>query len=201
MQIACLDFEGVLVPEIWLSLADKTGIEDLKLTTRDIIDYDELMSFRLEVLRNNKIGFKALKDAANSLEPLEGAENFLSWLREHYQVAIVSDTFYELCAPLVKQLKHPMMLCHRLEVREDELVGYCLRQKDPKRNVVSAFQAMAYEVVSAGDSYNDISMLTQSDIATLYKPSKKVENDYPDFPVARNYTELKDFFSAALNRD
>ena len=200
MHIACLDFEGVLVPEIWRSLAERTGIDDLKLTTRDIADYDELMSLRLDVLRKNRIGFSALRDAAVALEPLVGAKDFLDWLREHYQVAIVSDTFYELCAPLVKQLGHPLMLCHRLQVKENNIVGYQLRQKDPKRQVVLAFQKMAYSVVSTGDSYNDISMLRQSDMASLFRPSNKVKKDHPELPVAENYKELKKFFISSLNR-
>jgi len=201
MHIACLDFEGVLVPEIWYNLAERTGINDLKLTTRDIADYDELMSLRLDVLRKNEIGFSALQEAAAALTPLVGAKDFLSWLREYYQVAIVSDTFYELCAPLVKQLDYPLMLCHRLQVKDDNIVGYDLRQKDPKRQVVLAFQQMAYHVVSTGDSYNDISMLRQSNRASLFKPSDKVKKDHPDLPVAENYEELKTFFISSKNRD
>ena len=201
MQIACLDFEGVLVPEIWVNLAEKTGVDDLKVTTRDIVDYDELMEFRLGVLRKNNIGLKALREAASSLNPLPGAKEFLHWLRQEYQVAIVSDTFYELCTPLVKKLDYPMMLCHRLQFLDDKITGYKLRQKDPKRKVVLSFQSIAYEVVAAGDSYNDISMLEQSDKATLFNPSDKVMTDYPNFPVAKDYEELKAFFTSALNRD
>ena len=201
MQIACLDFEGVLVPEIWVNLAEKTGVDDLKVTTRDIVDYDELMEFRLGVLRRNHIGLKTLQEAASSLNPLPGAKEFLHWLRQHYQVAIVSDTFYELCAPLVQKLDYPMILCHRLQFLDDEITGYKLRQKDPKRKVVLSFQSIAYDVVATGDSYNDISMLEQSDKATLFNPSDKVMTDYPNFPVAKDYKELKTFFTSVLNRD
>ena len=141
------------------------------------------------------------RSAASSLNPLPGAKEFLQWLRQYYQVAIVSDTFYELCAPLVQKLDYPMMLCHRLQYLGDEITGYKLRQKDPKRHVVLSFQSIAYDVIATGDSYNDISMLEQSDKATLFKPSDKVMTDYPNFPVAKNYDELKDFFASALNRD
>ena len=199
MQIACLDFEGVLVPEIWVNLAEKTGVDDLMLTTRDIVDYDELMEFRLGVLKRNHIGLEALREAANSLNPLPGAKEFLQWLRQYYQVAIVSDTFYELCAPLVQKLDYPMMLCHRLQYLGDEITGYKLRQKDPKRHVVLSFQSIAYDVIATGDFY-DISMLEQSNKAT-FQTLDKVMTDYPNFPVAENYDELKDFFASALNRD
>ena len=199
VQIACLDFEGVLVPEIWLNLAQSTGIEDLRLTTRDVESYDELMSHRLKTLSANGIGFSHLSNVAASLEPLPGAKEFLVWLRQHYQVALVSDTFYELCASLVGQLQFPMMLCHRLKLKGDTIVGYSLRQPDHKQQVVCAFQKMAFDVVATGDSYNDISMLRQSNKASLFRPSDKVRRDHPDLSVANNYKELKEFFSRSLS--
>ena len=194
MKIACLDFEGVLVPEIWVNLAKKTGIEELKLTTRDIPDYDELMNHRLKTLDNAGIGFNELEDAARQLIPLDGALDFLEWLRDHFQVAIVSDTFYELCKPLVEQLNQPMMLCHRLNVKDKKLVGYSLRQANGKHFVVKGFQLMNFKVVATGDSYNDIGMLKQADKSILFNPPKKVIEDYPEFEIARNYSELKTFF-------
>ena len=198
MQIACLDFEGVLVPEIWIKLAELTGIEELRLTTRDIVDYDELMGHRLKVLSENRIGFSKLRESAELLEPLDGAKDFISWLSSHYQVAIISDTFYELCGSLTQKLGRPMMLCHKLQIKGDEIVGYALRQKDPKKKVVAAFQSINYEVVAAGDSFNDISMLRQANKGTLFLPSDSVIEKNPDLPVALSYDELKKFFLACL---
>ncbi|MDC3160066.1 bifunctional phosphoserine phosphatase/homoserine phosphotransferase ThrH [Pseudomonadota bacterium] len=194
MKIACLDFEGVLVPEIWVNLAKKTGIEELKLTTRDIPDYDELMGHRLNTLNKAGIEFKELEEAAKQLVPLEGALDFLTWLREHFQVAIVSDTFYELCKPLVKQLNQPMMLCHRLSIKDRRLEGYNLRQENGKHFVVKGFQSMNFTVIATGDSYNDIGMLKQADKSILFNPPKKVIEDYPEFEIAKNYSELTSFF-------
>lgn len=198
MKIACLDFEGVLVPEIWISLAEHTGIDDLRLTTRDIPDYDELMGYRLNIMAKRGLGFNELNHAANGLQPLPGAAEFLNWLRSEFQVAIISDTFHELARPLVAQLGYPMILCHRLEVADDgKISGYRLRQPDPKRHAVKAFQSLRYEVVATGDSYNDISMLEQADHAMLFRPSQKVRDDYPNYPVASDYAELTAMFSAA----
>lgn len=198
MKIACLDFEGVLVPEIWISLAEQTGIDDLRLTTRDIPDYDELMGYRLNIMAKQGLGFNALTAAAAALAPLPGAAEFLNWLRGEYQVAIISDTFHELAQPLLAQLDYPMVLCHRLEVAADgTIAGYRLRQKDPKRHAVKAFQSLQYEVVATGDSYNDITMLEQADHAMLFRPSDKVRADYPDYPVASDYAELRAMFAAA----
>mgnify|MGYP001023489570 CR=1 FL=1 len=198
MKVACLDFEGVLVPEIWISLAERTGIDDLRLTTRDIPDYDELMTYRLNIMAKHGLGFNELNEAASGLDPLPGAADFLQWLSSEFQVAILSDTFYELAQPLLAKLGFPMMLCHRLEVADDgRISGYQLRQKDPKRQAVKAFQSLSYQVVATGDSYNDISMLEQADQAMLFCPSEKVVRDYPHFPIAKNYTELRAMFASA----
>ena len=201
MKIACLDFEGVLVPEIWINLAEATGIDKLRLTTRDIADYDELMRYRLDIMAAENLGFSELNAAASTLDPLPGAAEFLRWLRGEYQVAILSDTFYELAQPLLEKLDLPMMLCHRLEVADDgRITGYRLRQSDPKRHAVRAFRSMNYEIVATGDSYNDISMLEEADHAMLFCPSDKVVADYPDFPVARDHGELRAMFADALGR-
>ena len=198
MNIACLDFEGVLVPEIWVCLAEQTNVEEFKLTTRDIADYDELMQFRLTAMRNRGIKYNQLTEAAGSLKPLPGALDFLMWLSERFQVAIISDTFHELAAPLLAQLNYPMILCHRLEVnREGDVLGYKLRQIDPKRQSVKAFQSLNYRVIAAGDSYNDISMLEQADHGMLFCPSEKVKKDHPEYEVAKNYEALKAMFAAA----
>ncbi len=199
MKVACIDFEGVLVPEIWISLAERTGIEDLKVTTRDIPDYDELMGHRLGIMNKHDLSFKQLLDAASQLDPLPGAADFLDWLRGEFQVAIISDTFHELARPLVAKLGKPVILCHRLEIDADgRIAGYHMRQPDPKRHAVKAFQSLNYQVVATGDSYNDISMLDQADAGMFFCPSEKVTRDYPDIPVARDYAQLKSMFANAL---
>ncbi len=200
MKIACLDFEGVLVPEIWLGLAARTGVEELNLTTRDIPAYDDLMRKRLALMRANGIGFRDLLAAAAALEPLPGAAAFLDWLRGCYQVAIVSDTFYELAGPLLEKLGRPTLLCHRLEVDTgtDAIISYVLRQPDPKRAVVRAFQTLHYEVVATGDSFNDVPMLEQADHACFFAPPAKVVDAHPEFPIARDYSELQAMFAARI---
>jgi len=199
MKIACLDFEGVLVPEIWVNLAEQTNIEELRVTTRDIADYDELMRFRLDLMAKHGLSYEDLNKAAEKLEPLPGALEFLVWLRSNYQVAIISDTFYELAGPLLSKLDNPMTLCHRLTVGSDgNIIDYRLRQVDPKRHCVKAFQSLGYEIVAAGDSYNDISMLEQAENGILFQPSEKVVNDFPDFPVALNYEELKVMYTESM---
>ena len=200
MKVACIDFEGVLVPEIWISLADRTGIKALELTTRDIPDYDELMTHRLNIMSEHRLGFNEIEAAAAALDPLPGATEFLSWLRIHFQVAIISDTFHELAKPLTAKLGHPLILCHRLEIKSDgKITGYTMRQDDPKRRAVAAFQSLNYKVVATGDSYNDISMLEQADTSMFFKPSHKVVADYPDIAVADNYTELQAMFADAID--
>jgi phosphoserine/homoserine phosphotransferase len=199
MKIACLDFEGVLVPEIWVNLAEQTGILEFRVTTRDMPDYNELMQFRLELMAKHRLGYDDLNSAAAKLEPLAGALEFLVWLRGNYQVAIISDTFYELAGPLLNKLDNPMTLCHRLTVGSDgNIVDYRLRQTDPKRHSVKAFQSLGYQVVAAGDSYNDISMLEQSENGILFRPSEKVVENYPNFPVALDYGELKAMYAKLI---
>ncbi|HCU90539.1 MAG TPA: bifunctional phosphoserine phosphatase/homoserine phosphotransferase ThrH [Gammaproteobacteria bacterium] len=201
MNIVCLDFEGVLVPEIWIGLAERTGIEELKVTTRDITDYDELMSYRLDLMKKHGLRFRDIQVAANSLEPLKGAPVFLAWLRTHFQVAILSDTFYELSGPLVRKLGDPMILCHRLEVDgKGRITGYHLRQADPKRAAVKGFKSMNYTIAAAGDSYNDISMLQEADFGVLFQPPISVVRDYPEFKVSNSYTELKEILSTFDSR-
>ena len=197
MNVACLDFEGVLVPEIWVCLAEQTNIEEFKLTTRDIADYDELMQFRITAMQRKGIKYSQLTEAAGSLKPLPGASDFLMWLSERFQVAIISDTFHELAAPLLAQLNYPMILCHRLEVSSaGDVLGYKLRQIDPKRQCVKAFQSLNYKVIAAGDSYNDISMLEQADHGMLFCQSENVEKDHPQYNVAKTYEDLKEMFAA-----
>lgn len=201
MKIACLDFEGVLVPEIWIALAERSGIEDLKVTTRDIPDYDELMRYRLEVVAKHGLRFSDIYGAASSLDPLPGAIKFLSWLRSRCQIVIVSDTFHEIAQPLTAKLGDPMILCHRLEINtEGGIVGYRLRQDAPKRRAVIAFQSLNYGVVAAGDSYNDISMLEQADYGVLFRPSPNVIEDYPCFQVASDYEQLQVMLAGVVDQ-
>lgn len=168
MEIACLDLEGVLVPEIWIEFAKVTGIEELKATTRDIPDYDVLMKQRLRILEQHGLGLKEIQDVIATLKPLEGAVEFVDWLRERFQVIILSDTFYEFSQPLMRQLGFPTLLCHRLNVDESgKVVGYTLRQKDPKRQSVLALKTLYYRVIAAGDSYNDTTMLGEADRSIL----------------------------------
>ena len=198
MNIACLDFEGVLIPEIWLGLAETTGIDELKVTTREISDYDELMRLRLDIMARNNLKFADIRAAADSLDPLPGAAEFLGWLRTEFQVAIISDTFYELAGPLIEKLDYPMILCHKLIVADDgSITDYKLRQPDPKRCSVQAFKSLKYNVVATGDSYNDISMLSEADYGVFFRPPDNVIEDYPDFAVARDYQELQAAFSQA----
>jgi phosphoserine / homoserine phosphotransferase len=200
MKVACIDFEGVLVPEIWISLAERTGIEALNLTTRDIPDYHELMTHRLDIMSEHRLGFNDIEAAAAALEPLPGAVDFMAWLRARFQVAIISDTFHELAKPLTAKLGYPMILCHGLEVGKDGMIaGYRMRQDDPKRCAVAAFQSLNYEVVATGDSYNDISMLEQADASMFFKPSDKVVADYPHIAVARDYAELRSMLTNVLD--
>lgn len=194
-MLACLDLEGVLLPEIWVEFAKKTGIESLKLTTRDIPDYDELMKTRISILNQNNIKIYDIHEVINSLSPLDGAIDFLSWLKSEFQVVILSDTFYQFSKPLMKQLAFPTLFCHNLIINKDGfIVDYILRQKDQKTKAVKAFQSLNLKVISAGDSYNDIGMLMQADAGILFRPPEKVINEFPQFPVAHEYDVFKNLF-------
>ncbi len=192
MHIICSDLEGVWVPEVWVNVALKTGIEELKLTTRDIKDYDELMNYRLGILDKHGLTLKDIQEVIASIKPIEGALDTIKWIQKVSRLIIVSDTFVEFAEPLMKQLDYPTLLCHSLEVDENsKITGYKLRQKDPKKMVVQAFQGLNYEVVAFGDSYNDVSMLQQADKAFLYRPPQNVIDDYPQLPVATSYDEMR----------
>lgn len=197
MHVVCSDLEGVWVPEVWINVAKKTGIEALKLTTRDIKDYDELMTYRLKVLKEHKLKLQDIQEVIATIEPLDGALEVINWLKEVTRPIIVSDTFVEFAEPLMSQLDRPTLFCHSLEVDgEGNIVGYKLRQKDPKRQVVKAMQGLEYEVIAFGDSYNDISMLQQADKAFLYRPPQNVIDDYPEFPVANSYQEMRELLES-----
>ena len=199
MHVACLDLEGVLVPEIWVELAERTGIEALRATTREVPDYDRLMTRRLELLDEHGIGVHDLEAVVAALDPLDGARAFLDWLRRHCQVAIVSDTFYELAAPLIAKLGHPMLLCHTLEVDAGgRITAYRLRQREPKRSAVRAFQALNFRVVAVGDSYNDSAMLAEADAGILFRPPETIARELPANEVCQDYDELRAAINAVL---
>ena len=198
MEIAALDLEGVLVPEIWISVAERTGIDALRATTRDIPDYDVLMQQRLRLLDQHGLKLPDIQAVIAGLAPLDGAAEFADWLRERFQLVILSDTFYEFAAPLMRQLGWPALLCHRLESdAAGRVTGYRLRQVDPKRQAVRAFQALNFRVIAAGDSYNDTSMLGAADAGILFSPPDNVVAEFPQFPVTRDYDQLRAAFLAA----
>ena len=198
MKIACLDLEGVLVPEIWINVAERTGIEALRRTTRDEPDYDRLMRGRLDILARYGLGLPDIRRVIGTMRPLEGAVEFLDWLRERFQVLILSDTFYEFADPLLAQLGRPTLFCHRLETdASGRIVGYRIRLADQKRLTVRALHGLAFEVVAAGDSYNDTAMLAEADAGILFRPPENVVREFPHFPVARSYEELRRAFLAA----
>jgi phosphoserine/homoserine phosphotransferase len=198
MQIACLDLEGVLVPEIWINVAARTGIKELRATTRDIPDYDVLMRQRLRILDEHGLKLADIQQAIAGMGPLPGAHEFLNRLREKFQVIILSDTFYDFAAPLMRQLGHPTLLCHRLKIdSEGRVADYRLRMPDQKREAVKALHHLKFKVVAAGDSYNDTSMLAEADAGILFCPPQNVIDEFPQFPVTLTYDELYDTFLAA----
>jgi phosphoserine/homoserine phosphotransferase len=202
MEIACLDLEGVLVPEIWIAFAEKTGIEALRKTTRDEPDYDVLMRYRLKILEEKGLGLKAIQEVIATLEPLPGAIEFVNWLRERFQVVILSDTFYEFASPLMKQLGYPTLLCHKLETDErGRVVNYHLRQANPKRQAVVGFKSMYYRTIAAGDSYNDTTMLAEADAGILFHAPQNVIDEFPQFPAVHCFADLKREFIRASNRN
>ena len=201
MELVCLDLEGVLVPEIWIEFAERTGVDALKATTRDIPNYDTLMQQRLRLLEEHKLGLPQIQEVIADMEPLPGAVEFLDWLREHFQVIILSDTFYEFSQPLMRQLGWPTLFCNSLTIEETGRVSsYSLRQKDQKRQAVLGLQTLYYRTIAAGDSYNDISMLHQADAGILFRAPQSVIDKFPHLPVAHNYQQLKLEFIKASNR-
>ena len=200
MELACLDLEGVLVPEIWINVAERTGIEALRLTTRDIPDYDQLMRQRLGLLDQHGLKLSDIQRVIADMGPVEGAREFLEWLRERFQVVILSDTFYEFAVPLMRQLGWPTLFCHRLEVVDDRVVNYVLRQADGKRRAVHAFHSLDFRVIAAGDSYNDTAMLAEAEAGILFRPPQNVIDEFPQFPVARTFEELREQFRKASVR-
>jgi phosphoserine/homoserine phosphotransferase len=202
MEIACLDLEGVLIPEVWISFAERTGIEELRVTTREIPDYDKLMRQRLAILSQHELGIRDIQAVIDGMDPLPGAAETLLWLRERFQVVILSDTFYEFAEPFMRKLGWPTLLCHRLEISDKGMItDYKIRQPDPKRASVQAFHNLKYRIIATGDSYNDTSMLSEADAGILFRPPDNVIEEFPQFPVAREYPELQAEFAKASERD
>ena len=197
MDILCLDLEGVLIPEIWQAVAEYTGVDELRKTTRDIPDYGELMQFRLEVLRRHDLRFSLIQEVAQELAPLPGARSFLEGARRRWQPVVVSDTFYEFAAPLMAKLGWPILLCHHLDVEDGRIAGYRLRQPDPKRSAVKAFKSLNMEVLAAGDSFNDLPMLEEADAGFFFRAPAKVRARFPQYPAAQSYEALQALLESA----
>ncbi len=197
MQLVCLDLEGVLVPEIWIEFARRTGIPALSRTTRDEPDYDKLMRYRLDLLKTHQLGLPDIQKVISEMGPLAGAREFLDDLRRDYQVIILSDTFYEFAMPLMAQLNMPVLFCHQLEADTDGfLVNYHLRMPNQKKEAVQRFRELQFRVIAAGDSYNDTAMLAAANAGILFHPPQNVIDEFPQFPVTLSYDELR----AAIDR-
>ena len=202
MEIACLDLEGVLVPEIWIDFAERTGVNELRATTRDIPDYDVLMKQRLRLLRENNLGIRDIQSVISTMSPMDGAIDFVAWLKERFQLVILSDTFYEFSEPLMRQLKFPTLFCHRLIVdSHGNITNYKLRQEDPKRQCVKAFHSLNYRVIASGDSYNDTTMLSEAEAGILFRAPKNVIEEFPQYPSVTSYDELRREFIKASDRE
>lgn len=202
MYIICSDLEGVFVPEIWVNVSKQTGIEELKLTTRDISDYNVLMKRRLEILQQNGLTLKDVQKVISQLKPLPGALKFLDWARSAVQVIIVSDTFIEFADPLLKQLGRPTLLCHHLTTDSSGIItNYNLRQKDAKKKVTESLQSLNYKVIGIGDSYNDISMLRKAEVGILFNPPQNVIDEHGDLMIVRSYDEMKGIISLIIKEE
>jgi len=199
-KLLAMDLEGVLVPEVWIAFAEKTGIKELRLTTRDISDYDVLMKRRLAILKENSLRLPDIQAVIETMAPLPGALEYLCWLRERCPFVILSDTFYEFAAPFMRKLGYPMLLCNSLVTDEQgTILDYRMRQLDGKRHAVLAFKQLNFDVLAMGDSFNDTAMLAEASLGILFRPSEKVLQEFPQFPVAREYDEVKDILEKAFS--
>lgn len=198
-KIVCLDMEGVLVPEIWINFARVSGIPELKKTTRDEPDYDKLMNYRLKILKEHGLGLKEIQDVIAQIDPLEGAREFLDELRSVAQVIIISDTFTQFAAPLMKKLGYPTLFCNTLEVAESgEITGFKMRVEKSKYSTVRALQSIGFDIIAAGDSYNDLGMIEIAQQGFLFKTTEQIKNDYPQFPAFEEFDEFLAAIKAAL---
>ncbi|MFZ0256798.1 MAG: bifunctional phosphoserine phosphatase/homoserine phosphotransferase ThrH [Gammaproteobacteria bacterium] len=201
MEVACLDLEGVLVPEIWIGVAERTGIGALRATTRDVPDYDELMRQRLFYLDQNELGIADIQAVIETMDPLPGALTFLDWLRERFQLVILSDTFYELAMPLMRRLGWPTLFCNHLDVGEGgKIISYRLRQTDQKRQAVKALRALNFRTIAAGDSYNDTNMMAEADAGIFFRPPSDIAQKFPQYPITQTYEEMREAFCRASSR-
>jgi phosphoserine / homoserine phosphotransferase len=201
MNIVCSDLEGVFVPEIWINVAEKTGIEELRLTTRDIADYDVLMKRRLSILDENNLKIDDIKAVIATMNPLDGAVEFLNWIRSRTQIIVVSDTFDQFARPLMEKLGWPTLFCHTLSIAPDGFISdYILRQKDAKREAIISLKTLNYNTIAMGDSYNDITMLKEANNGILFNPPDNVKNEFPEFPVTSSYEELKSVIENILSK-
>ncbi len=200
MYIVCSDLEGVLVPEIWIGVAEKTGIRELRLTTRDISDYDILMKKRLSILNDHGLKIQDIQEVIESIDPLEGAVEFLDWLRSRSQVIIISDTFTQFAGPLMKKLGWPTLFCNSLSVdKNGSIIDYNIRQKDGKQKAALSLKNLNYQIIAVGDSYNDITMLKEADTGILFRPPDNIKNEFQELLVSYNYDELKKLIQKTLN--
>ncbi|MEJ2095834.1 MAG: bifunctional phosphoserine phosphatase/homoserine phosphotransferase ThrH [Deltaproteobacteria bacterium] len=201
MKIVCADMEGIFTPEIWIQVSKKTGIEELKLTTRDISDYDVLMKKRLGILAANGLKLKDITDVIETMDPLDGATEFLDWMRSRTQVIVVSDTYVEFAKPLLRKLGWPTLFCNYLTIAQDgSIADYNLRQKDGKRKTVQSLKRLNYEIIAVGDSYNDITMLKEANAGILFRPPENVKNEYPELPATYSYEEIRAVMEKMLSR-
>ena len=191
MEIVCFDMEGTLTPEIWEQIASNTGIEEFNKTTRDIPDYSDLMDFRLKVMKENNLKLSDIQKASGELELIDGAAEFLSRIRENFQVVILSDTFHEIAKPLMRKMGFPLLLCHNLEVNNDEVISYKLRHKQAKKQAILSFQSIGYRCIAAGDSFNDIQMFEVAESGFFINAPDKISSQYPDIPSFHNYDDLE----------
>ena len=198
--VVCLDLEGVLVPEIWINVAKRTGIEELKVTTREMPDYDKLMRQRLTILDRHALKISDIQDVIGKMGPLVGATDFLAWLRERWQVIILSDTFYQFAQPLMRQLGFPTLFCNQLEINPGgRIVNYHMRMENPKKHAVASLKALKFFTIAAGDSYNDTAMLGEADAGFFFRPPDHLPKEFPMFPVTQSYRELQERFAKAGN--
>lgn len=200
MDIVCLDLEGVLVPEIWIAFAEASGIPELARTTRDEPDYDKLMKYRLDILREHGLGLKEIQDTIRGIDPLPGAKEFMDKLRARTQVIILSDTFEQFAKPLMEKLGMPTIFCNTLEVAEDgSISGYKMRCKDSKKTTVEHLQAIGFETIASGDSFNDLGMIMASKAGFLFRSTEQIKKDYPQYPAFETYDELFDAIEGVLD--
>ena len=199
MNIVCLDLEGVLVPEIWIAFAEETGISELKRTTRDEPDYDKLMNYRINILKEHGLGLKEIQETIAKIDPMPGAKEFLDELREITQVIIISDTFTQFAGPLMKKLGYPTIFCNSLEVADDgEITGFKMRIENSKLTTVKALQSIGYDTIASGDSHNDLGMIKASKAGFLFRSTEEIKKEYPELPAFETYDELMNAIKKAL---